>query len=62
MLRVHDAKIPATGVRITRSWHLARTSVDGHGLWMGRRKQPAGPGRPPRLVHDVVVRHSTPPS
>jgi hypothetical protein len=62
MLRVHDAEIPTTGVRVTRSWQLARTGSGGHVLWMGRRKRPTGPGRSPGLVHDVVARPSTPPS
>jgi hypothetical protein len=61
MLRLHDATVPSTGVRVTRSWQLARSGDGGHVLWMGRRKQPAGPGRSPGLRYDVVVQQTTTP-
>lgn len=55
-LLVHDDEIPATGVRVTRSWQMTRRADGGYVLWMGRRKGPPRPGRSPGLVFDTVVR------
>ena len=54
-LLVHDDEVPATGIRLTRSWQLARTSAGGLVLWVGRRKRPASPTRIPGLSFDDVV-------
>ena len=59
-LLVHDDEVPATGVRITRSWQMARR-VDGRWvLWMGRRKGPAPPMRSPGLTFDEVIQDQGP--
>jgi hypothetical protein len=55
-LLVHDDEIPATGVRVTRSWQMTRCADGGYVLRMGRRKGPPRPGRSPGLVFDTVVR------
>jgi hypothetical protein len=54
-LLIHDDEVPATGVRITRSWQMARQADGGWVLWMGRRKGPASPVRSPGLVFDEVI-------
>ena len=54
-LLVHDDEVPATGVRVTRSWQMARQADGGLVLWVGRRKRPAGAARSPALVFDEVV-------
>lgn len=54
-LLIHDEEVPATGVRITRSWQMARQADGGWVLWLGRRKRPASPMRAPRLVFDEII-------
>jgi len=54
-LLINDDEVPETGVRVTRSWQLARTAAGGVVLWVGRRKGPAPPARSPGLVFDEVI-------
>jgi hypothetical protein len=54
-LLVHDAEVPATGARVTRSWQMARRADGGIVLWVGRRKGPPKPSRSPGLVFDEVT-------
>jgi hypothetical protein len=54
-LLINDYEVPETGVRVTRSWQLARTAAGGVVLWVGRRKGPAPPARSPGLVFDEVI-------
>lgn len=54
-LVIHDDEVPASGVRVTRTWQMARCADGGYVLWMGRRKGPPHPGRSPGLVFDTIV-------
>ncbi len=53
-LLVHDEEIPVGGVRITRSWQVARAPDGSVVCWMGRRKTVAPPRRAPGLGFDQV--------
>jgi len=53
-LLIHDNEVSPDGIRITRSWQLARTGSGSVILWVGRRRSPADPTRSPGLVFDVV--------
>jgi hypothetical protein len=54
-LLIEDGEIPATGIRVTRAWQMARMADGGVVCWMGRRKTPAPPRGAPGLVFDEVV-------
>jgi hypothetical protein len=56
-LLIHDQEIPQSGVRVTRSWQLARQADGGLVLWVGRRKRPAQPQRSPGLVFDEILQN-----
>ncbi len=53
-LLIEDAEVPVGGVRVTRSWQLARRPDGGCVLWVGRRKGPASPGNVPASTFDTV--------
>jgi hypothetical protein len=55
-LLVDDGEVPATGMRVTRTWQTARTADGGVVCWVGRRKTPAPPRGAPGLVFDEVAR------
>jgi hypothetical protein len=54
-LLIHDQEVPQGGVRVTRSWQLARQADGGLVLWVGRRKRPAQPQRSPGLLFDEIL-------
>jgi hypothetical protein len=41
-LRLHDAELPLTGLRLTRTWQYARWLTGTTHLWIGREKRGAG--------------------
>jgi hypothetical protein len=53
-LLLRDEAVPASGVRVTRTWQLARTGDGRAVLWVGRRTGPARPLPTPGLVFDQV--------
>lgn len=53
-LLLHEEEIPTSGVRVTRSYQLARSPDGSVHLWSGRRKSPNAKWKGPGLVHDVV--------
>ncbi|HMI82544.1 MAG TPA: hypothetical protein VK550_00555 [Polyangiaceae bacterium] len=53
-LLISDAEVPTTGMRVTRSWQMARTQAGKPVVWVGRRKTAAPPRRSPALVFDEV--------
>src|SRR5262249_16798971 len=38
VLLLDDGEVPATGMRVTRTWQVARTADGGVVCWVGRRK------------------------
>jgi hypothetical protein len=54
-LLIEDGEVPATGMRVTRTWQMARAADGGVVCWMGRRKTSAPPRGAPGLVFDEVV-------
>lgn len=55
-LLIEDSEVPTSGVRVTRSWQMARSQGGGFVLWMGRRKSIPPPRRSPGLIFDEVDR------
>jgi hypothetical protein len=51
-LLIFDDEVPVTGVRVTRSWQMARTGAGGAVVWVGRRKDAGPPRRSPGLRFD----------
>jgi len=54
-LLIFDDEVPATGVRVTRSWQMARTGDGDVVLWVGRRKDAGPPRRSPGLRFDELT-------
>ena len=54
-LLIFDDEVPATGVRVTRSWQMARTGRGDVVLWVGRRKDAGPPRRSPGLRFDELT-------
>jgi hypothetical protein len=53
-LLIQDDEVPATGVRVTRTWQMARSADGAVVLWVGRRKAAGRPVRSPGLVFDGI--------
>jgi hypothetical protein len=53
-LLIEDGQVPTSGVRITRSWQLARTHDGGFVLWTGRSKTLPPPQTAPGLEFDTI--------
>lgn len=54
-LLLHEEEVPTSGVRVTRSYQLARGADGAVHLWCGRRKSPGARLQGPGLVHDVAA-------
>jgi hypothetical protein len=55
-LLIEDAEVPSSGVKVTRTWQMARTRDGRYVLWMGRRKGVPGPRKAPGTIFDEVDR------
>lgn len=54
-LLVLDSEVPDIGLRVTRSWQMARTATGAPVCWVGRRTTSAPPRRAPGLLFDDVA-------
>jgi len=54
VLRLHDVEVPRDGVRVTRTWQLARDAAGHTYLWVGRRKEVGTGEASSGLRFDVV--------
>ncbi len=54
-LLLHEEEIPASGLRVTRGYQLARSPDGGLHLWAGRRKRPGRGPAATGLRHDVLT-------
>lgn len=54
-LRMHEEEIPRSGIRVTRTWQMARWHDGSTWLWMGRRKRLGRGERSSNLAFDRMV-------
>ena len=52
---LREEEVPLEGVRVTRSWQLARWTDGAVHLWIGRRKRPGRGERSAGLHFDAIV-------
>ena len=53
-LLLHEEEVSRAGLRVTRSFQLARTPDGGVHLWMGRRRRPGRGDRSGAVSYDLI--------